>query len=339
MSFRPTHCPYPSCPASSGAPRHFIGKGSFARRVDGRRVQRYRCPECSRSFSTQTFRLDFRLRRPSLNTELFRLFISKVTLRQCARVAGCSRDTVRHRLDLLGNHCRQFHYQRLDAAVARGGLELSCQLDELETFEHNRRLKPLTMPVLIASPSFFLVHFAVGDLPARGGLRPADEQRKLEHEAVEGKRKSGSREAVALCWDVLARVQCPQQRVRVATDLKSQYAAQLEKRFGERLIHDRESGLAPRVSGSLLFPINHTFALMRDGLSRLVRRNWATTKKKAKLALHQWVWVAWRNYVRGKTNGMPDKTPAMLVGAAPSKLAVADLLRWSIRPPHAAATQ
>ena len=127
-------------------------------------------------------------------------------------------------------------------------------------------------------------------------------------------------------------------RIPVATDLKAQYAAQLQKRFGERLIHERASGLAPRVSGSLLFPINHTFALMRDGLSRLVRRNWATTKKKAKLALHQWVWIAWRNYVRGKTNGMPDETPAMLTGVAPSKLAVADLLRWSVRPRRAVAS-
>jgi hypothetical protein len=39
--------------------------------------------------------------------------------------------------------------------------------------------------------------------------------------------------------------------------------------------------------------------MMRDGISRLVRRSWGASKLRARLELHAWIWVVWRNYVRG----------------------------------------
>ena len=105
------------------------------------------------SFSTQRFRLDFRLQRPRLHLDLWRLLVSKVTHRQSARMLGCDRKSVARRLDLMGAHCRAWHRHRL----ARGPLAGSFQLDELETFEHSRRLQPVTVPVLIQRPSLLVV--------------------------------------------------------------------------------------------------------------------------------------------------------------------------------------
>lgn len=327
MSFMPTHCPNPACHAHTARPFLFRRKGYFHRRCDGRTVPRFVCLSCRRSFSSQSFRLDYRLRRPALTAAVFRLLISKVTLRQAARIAQCNRKAVDHRLRLLGRHCRDLHERYLLRARPQAVGARVFQLDELETFEHDRRLKPLTVPVLIDGSSRFVLHAAAAPLPARGRLRARDRERKRLQELAEGRRRSGSRQAVAECWEVLARLTGPCGLVQVATDRKRQYRSQLVRRFGSRLIHYVASSRAPRTHGSLLFPINHTLAMLRDGLSRLVRRSWAASKKAARLALHQWIWIAWRNYVRGVTNRAPRVTPAMALGVAERQLTIQELLR------------
>ena len=54
------------------------------------------------------------------------------------------------------------------------------------------------------------------------------------------------------------------------TDKKSSYRTILARRFGARLAHERHSSIAKRDYSNPLFPINHTLAMMRDGISRLV---------------------------------------------------------------------
>jgi hypothetical protein len=184
-------------------------------------------------------------------------------------------------------------------------------LDELETFEHSRRLQPVTMPVLIERGSYFIVDLQTAPLPCRGRLSERDRRKKQEREAEFGVRRSGSREAVEKCFDTLAEVHARRGPVLVETDMKTGYRTILAKRFGSRLAHARHSSKAKRDYSNPLFPINHTLAMMRDGISRLVRRSWGASKLRARLELHAWIWVVWRNYVRGITNEAPRVTPAM----------------------------
>jgi hypothetical protein len=296
-------------------------------------VQRFLCLECRRTFSTQTFRVDYRLKKPKLNLSLLGPFISKATHRQAARVLGCSRGTVAHRVRLLGEHCRSFHRWRLSRAPAKLGSSKVFQLDELETFEHSRRLAPLTMPVLIERSSYFVLDLSTAPLPCRGGLSKADRTRKEEREKRLGKRKSGSREAVERCFDTLASSVYRLSLVRVQTDCKATYVPMLEKRFGHRLAHERYSSREKRDYKNPLFPINHTLAMMRDGISRLVRRTWGASKLRERLEQHAWIWTTWRNYVRGITNEAPRVTPAMAIGVDDKKWTVAELCAWKIFTP------
>jgi hypothetical protein len=228
---------------------------------------------------------------PRLNLELIGPFVSKVTHRQAARILGCSRKTIAHRLQLLGTHCRDFHRWRLALARARGGLAGRFMLDELETFEHSRRLSPVTMPVLIERKSYFIVDLQTAPLPCRGRLSEKDRQKKKEREAGWGVRRSGSREAVERSFDTLAKLHVPRGSVLVETDMKTSYRTILRKRFGSRLKHERHSSKTKRDYANPLFPINHTLAMMRDGISRLVRRNWGASKLRDRLELHAWIWA------------------------------------------------
>jgi len=329
-AFVPTHCPRRDCPSTTTGHFRWQHRGTYTRRCDGRPVPRFLCRECRRFFSSQTFRLDYRLKRPRLHLDLYALLVSKVTHRQAARLLGCTRGSVARRLELLGGHARAFHLRQLERVRRRGGLTGTFQLDELETFEHDRRLSPLTVPVLIERGSYFVLSAQAAPLPARGRLSPARREKKALRDRLQGLRRSGSREAVRASLERLAGVHAGEGPVVVETDFKSTYASELERLFGERIVHLRYASSLPRKHGYPLFPINHTLAMLRDGVSRLVRRTWAASKKAACLERHLWIWIAWRNYVRGVTNQAPWTTPAMALGVLERRLEIAELCAWRV---------
>ena len=332
MRFTPPHCPREDCASISTGHRRWCFKGHYVRGCDGRSVQRFLCLECRRTFSTQTFRVDYRLQKPHLVHDLLGPFVSKVTHRQAARIVGCTRRTIARRLELIGKHCRDFHLDRLSLARERGGLRGTFQLDELETFEHSRRLAPVTMPVLIERTSYFVVDLETAALPCRGRLSEKDQERKRKREMEFGVRRSGSREAVTKCFRTLAKHHAQKGPVEIETDRKSSYRPILARRFGSRLRHAQHSSIAKRDYGNPLFPINHTLAMTRDGISRLVRRTWAASKKRAKLERHAWIWTVWRNYVRGITNAHPGRTPAMVLGVERKRWRPSEICAWRIFP-------
>ena len=74
--------------------------------------------------------------------------------------------------------------------------------------------------------------------------------------------------------------------------------------------------------------------MMRDGISRLVRRTWAASKCRERLEQHLWVWICYRNYIRGRTNETPDETPAMWAAVMDQPVDFDELFVW--RAPYVA---
>ncbi|MBL8857413.1 MAG: hypothetical protein JNL28_02765 [Planctomycetes bacterium] len=332
--FRPPYCPRVDCPsrAGDGPAFRFRSRGRYRRACDRRIVRRFHCHVCCRSFSVQTFRVDYQLKRPELTAAVFDAFVSKVTQRQTARCQNCTRATVRRRLILLSRHAREFHDAVLKRARARGSLRGRFQLDELETFERDRRLCPVTMPVLIHEESRFVLHVEAVALAARGGLSPRLLVRKKQLEAKVGVRRSGSREAVKRCFEVLAAALGPSTGAVLATDQKPAYSAVLSAVMGGRCAHERHPGRAARTVSNPLWPINHTLAMLRDGLSRLVRRSWGVSKERDWLARHAWIWIAYRNYIRAFTNRKKRTTSALRAGLVSQPISKNKFFEWRVPP-------
>ncbi len=333
MAFQPEYCPNPVCEHHKPGSFPWRRRGRYFRLCDGRYVQRFICLGCRKRFSTQTFRLDYRLKLPRLQTRVFEHLVSKTTLRQMARVLRVKRKTIEHRLDLIGEHCRRFHTERL-ARVA-GKLVGEWSLDELETYETHRKLKPVTAAVLIERVSGFVLHSASGPLPARGRLTPAERRQLAVIEEREGKRRSGSRAAVDESFGVLAQCARPDGKVFVVTDLKQSYGASLRRKFGGRVAHARVSSKRKRDTRNPLFRVNHTLAMLRDGVSRLVRETWAASKIIPRLVKHVWIWICFRNYIRPMTNAedrIGGITSAMRLGVEDHRWSGVELLRWKVAP-------
>jgi transposase-like protein len=324
-AFLPQFCPYPDCTSRTGDPFLWHREGSYLRQTDGRRVTRFRCRTCSRRFSSQTFRLDFRQQKPHVNPAVLACLVSKVTFRQAARVLRIDRKTVHRRLRTFGPSLHEFHQTILRRARGSGGLFGSFSLDELETYEHNRRLRPLTMPVLIHRPTRFVLHLEVGRLPARGGLSGPDALRKQ----AQGPRPSESRETVSRCLAVLKEVHDPNELVQFVSDQKRSYRTLLRETFPGRIgSHVQVPSKDVRNVANPLFSINHTPAPLRDPVSRLVRRTWAASKRAAQLVHHARVWVAWRNYIQPLSNRLRRVSSGMMLGLLHRLLTPSDLLRW-----------
>ena len=86
MSFEPPRCPNTGCPSHDvRCAFRYVRNGKFVRKCDRRHVQRFICLVCERGFSTQTFHVSYRHKRPELNRLIAFELVSKCTLRQAAR--------------------------------------------------------------------------------------------------------------------------------------------------------------------------------------------------------------------------------------------------------------
>jgi transposase-like protein len=338
--FVPPYCPRITCPSGGTsaatanappAPPPFVyqRKGAYVRSIDLRVVQRYRCLVCRASFSSQSFRLDYRLRKPWLPLAVFQALVAKTTLRQTSRSLGCKLDTVAHHLKLVGNHGAWMHRRFLERASARGGgLSGTFQLDELETFEQNRRVCPLTVPVLVHKKTWFVVHTDVGSLPSRGNLGPFQDLKKQRYEQQFGKRTNRSKEVVTACAEALKRHLAPDQAFFLETDQKKSYPPIFRAVFGRAYSHCWISSKEKRDRKCLLFTVNNTLAQARDNLSRLVRRNWGYSKKESRLRFHLWAWILYRNYVRELTCRVRTLSSASALGVTTRRLSARECLQW-----------
>lgn len=327
--FNPPFCPIAGCPSGNGAaPFAYHRHGRYRRACDGVWVQRFRCIVCERAFSTQTFKSNYRYRIPYLHHFLTEMLCSKLSRRQAARSFKVNRKTVERRFVRMAEVCRDFHRSRLAACRDRGGTRGVFQLDELETFEHNRKLKPVTMSVLIERRSYFVVHARAGTLPPRRPLKPREARRLAEIQSTEGRRRSQSRECIQQSFKVLNQVLEPDSAVILQSDRKKTYPIECRRAtLGRPLFHKTTSSRKRRDYRNLLFPINHTLAMMRDGMSCLVRRSWAASKTIRGLERHTAIWMACRNYVRGVTI-KTKTTPAQAAGVSARRWSLKDLLRW-----------
>jgi len=165
--FLPPRCPYSDC-SMHRAPegRFYYRHGTYRSRARAHPVPRFLCRICRRTFSRQTFRADYRDRRPDLNAALYRLLNSGVGLRQSARLLGLSRQCTEEKFRKIAPHCRGLNLN------LRGQLRLghSFQFDEFETFEGRRNTRPLTVPVLIERETRFVLWAESATIRPRGTM-------------------------------------------------------------------------------------------------------------------------------------------------------------------------
>jgi transposase-like protein len=322
MTFDPPRCPNRACAAFSSPQGRLVRWGSYAAACRAERVPRYRCKECHKTFSVQTFRQDYRDRRPATNVRLFELLTSGVGLRQAARILGLACSSAQMKMRKMAAACADLH-DNLSARLPEQGTYV---LDEEESYE-GASICTLTVPILIEKASWFIV--ATGVAPIRRLARRGTRRRAWQdaHEQKCGRRPDKGRECTRNTLLALAR-RCSG-RLTLRSDQKSSYARLCREVFADRATHEVTPGSAARTTRNPLFAINTTIAMSRDNCGRLRRRSWLVSKLGRWLKGQLDIFTVYRNYVRQRFNrDDPKLAPACLLGLIDRRLHPSEALRW-----------
>jgi transposase-like protein len=263
--------------------------GHFTRKSDQKRLQRFFCQDCHRSFSEATFSRCYRQRKRHLNGELFKLLVGGFSQRRSAIFLRVNRKTVVRRFLFLGRYA-----QELLLSTNQDQSKASIiQFDDLETFEHSK-CKPLSVIMAVEEGSRRILGFRVARMPAKG------------HLAMISRKKYGPRKD-----------QRPQARGQLFTELKGlitegalfksdmspHYPMDVQKHFPNSK-HQTFKGKRGCVTGQgelkgggfdPLFSLNHSFAMTRANINRLFRRTWCTTKIPERLSAHFAMYALYHN--------------------------------------------
>jgi transposase-like protein len=277
---------FPVLPSPKAGPH-----GSYYRSSDGRYIQRYLCRSCRKTFSLGTSDPRFGQKRRDVNEDVGKFLSSSVSLRRTAILLRIHRITVARKLKFLADQARVAQKSWISTLKNLPGF----QFDELETFEGSK-CKPLSVPMAVLSGSRKILGFEVARMPAKGLL------------AEKGRRKYGYRQdergkAMDLLFAQLQPLM--NKRCVLKSDSNPHYPGHVMRYFPNAR-HETVEGRRGCVTGQgelkagrwdPLFSLNHTFAMLRANVSRLVRKTWCTTKKASSLADHLAIYARYHNTV------------------------------------------
>lgn len=158
------------------------------------------------------------------------------------------------------------------------------QLDDLITKE-NSKLKPLSVSLLVDEKTRFILGSLVSEIPAFGHLAKQSvqvyEKRKDEHRA-------GPERLLSTLNPFLS------EELKIKSDEHKNYPVVIQRYF-PRARHETfpsergciaGQGELKKVAFDQLFIVNHTCALLRANINRLMRKTWCTIKDPARLSDH-----------------------------------------------------
>ncbi|MCO5144290.1 MAG: hypothetical protein M9962_14475 [Oligoflexia bacterium] len=269
-----------------------INKGFYFRSSDSHWVKRWCCKSCGKNFSTATVNSARWQKKRRINPLLVKLLSSNNSMRRSALLLNVDRKTVARRLPFLADQARRSQmkflkdHQKLIHAV---------EFDDLETIEHTK-CKPISVALAVEHKTRKILGFSVSSMPSKGLL------------AKNSRKKYGFRiDQRPVGWDLLfsslQALVVPNAEFR--SDSNPQYT-QYVKRYFPNSSHIKVEGKRGTVTGQgelkkvgfdPLFSINHTFAMLRANICRLIRKTWCTTKKLEALSDHIAIYVNFHNQI------------------------------------------
>jgi hypothetical protein len=226
---------------------------------------------------------------------------STVSQRRAAKLLAVDKKTVVRYFQFIADQCSIRERQRRECY--RSKPLTSIQFDDLETSEHTK-LKPLSVAIAVDPQTRKILGFQVSRIPARG-LQARVALIKY------GKRPDQRRQGWSRLFKSLVPIVRPD--AQFYSDQNPHYPSALRKHF-PLARHETTPGGRGAVIGQgelkklvfdPLFALNHTCAMLRANMNRLLRRTWCTTKKIRGLEEHLAIYVDYHNRVLTKDEESP----------------------------------
>jgi len=164
------------CPRCAALRPSIVRDGFFHRADDSKSIQRLKCKECGKKFSSATFKPTYRQKKRRINSTVRFCFASNMCPRDIAELVGVNIKTIAARLVWQACLSREKNKLYRQAYVAQCGPIKEVQFDDLVTFEHTK-CKPLTVPMAVINDKRVPLGFRVASIPAFGHLAKLSKQR------------------------------------------------------------------------------------------------------------------------------------------------------------------
>jgi transposase-like protein len=315
----PPHCPNPNCLFHRELKDQWRYKktGFFQRQAQPRRIQRFTCLHCRRSFSTQTFSTTYWQHDPQLDSLIFMKTVGGMANRQITRELNVAPQTVDRHLGRCGRHSILYHAKQMQTAPPA----TEIVVDGFESFEWSQYY-PFHHHLAVEKGTDFFLYFTDSELRRKGKMTPAQKRRRSELEKRHGRPdpKAIEKDMGHLIETVLG----ASGRVRIYSDDHPGYRRPI-RRLGDRIEHLVTPGKAHRDRRNALWEVNLLDLLIRHSSANHRRETIAWSKRRQRSAERLANLLIWRNYMKGrreKERGSP--TPAMARGMMEGPLSLAE---------------
>lgn len=211
-------------------------------------------------------------------------------MRRCARVLGVNKNTIERKLIYLAKKARRSHAKFLEEM--RGEV-VHMQFDDLLTSEHTK-LKPLTVSLAVDVHTRVILGAKVERIGAFGHLA------EISRRKYGRRRNFHQRGLERLFRDVAPTIS---RDALIESDEHKRYppmvGAFLPGRIHKRYLGGRGAivgqGELKKLKHDPLFMLNHSCAMLRANINRLIRKTWCTTKKPRMLQRHLDLYIDFHN--------------------------------------------
>jgi len=323
--FQPAFCPHRDCTEHRRRTPGYLFRhhGSFSTRRR-RRVPRYLCLCCRRTFSRQSFAVSYFRKRPELIRPVAAGLVAGSAHRQIARSVGCAPSTVSRLAARLGRHAILLlarAHAKLTASIAEPFV-----LDHFETFEFTQDY-PFGVATVVGAESWFVYALDPAPHGRSGRLSP----RQAERLAVRPKREArgGYLQSTRRALDRLLELAPEDRRVVVRGDGHAAYRAAVRVHPGRERIQLEAHPNPPRgpkssppteamrVRDAAMFPVDLLHKLVRHTMAHHRRETIAFGRRLNAVMERLALAAAWRNFVKRRSERRSTaRSPAMVVGLA-----------------------
>lgn len=340
--FWPPYCPRRECAAHAQSPGRLdcARFGFYVRACDGRRVQRFRCHTCRRTFSQQTFAFSYFLKRPELSEPIAAGLVAGSCHRALGRSLNCAPTTVTRRSARLGRHCLLLHEQLLSRIQH---LSEAVVIDDFESFVGCQDY-PCGLGTAVGQTSWFV--YSLTHTPHRRGGRLGRDQkrRKRAREARYGPAPRGDyARSMRRHLDLLFELK--PERLQLVTDAHRAYRTAVTRHprraeIAHRAYPNPRRGAkgsprsaAARQRDAALFPADLLHRLWRHSKAHHRRETIAFARRDNAALERGFLAIVWRNLVKpGTERKAHQPTPAMQLGLVSARWRWQQVLSYRLQP-------
>ncbi len=266
------HCPNPGCPNfDAPAGKNWYIRYGFHPTMAFGPIQRYRCKNCRRTFSNQTFSIDYYAKKTIDYSRIFEHLVTASGLIDIGRALGVRVETVQNRFERLARCCLAIHSELLPALP----MQENMAADGLESFSFSQYF-PHHINLFAGSASEFIYSMGFANLRRKGRMTPAQKKQRLELESVEKADPKAIEKSFRSITEGLIQL-IKEKKVTgkiLTTDLHKSYTRAFAKieNFRKYFLHECISSNEFRNKDNPLFPVNYLDRQIRKDACNHVRQ-------------------------------------------------------------------